>query len=120
MDIVYFKGVVESLTRELIPKIYLAKIKDDKGKYIVEMDLHEELFIVPEGARVEFSISKEVPNYRDGVDFLGRATFVSRRKVNDHNQYLFSIGGLLVVVTTKEELDIKPIEKVYIKLAQIE
>lgn len=120
MTIVYFKGVVESLTRELIPKIYLAKIRDNEGKYMVEMDLHEELFVVPEGARVEFSVSREIPDYRDGIDFLGRATFVSKRKVDEHNQYLFSIGGLLVIITTKEELDVKPVEKVYVKLARIE
>lgn len=119
MAIVHFKGVVESLTRELIPKIYLARIRDDEGKYVVEMDLHEELFVVPKGAKVEFSISREKPDYRDGIDFLGRATFVTKRKIDEHNQYLFSIGGLLVIVTTKEELDIKPVEKVYVKLAQI-
>jgi len=118
--IIHFKGTVESLDRELIPRVYLARIRDDEGKYVVEMDLHEELFVVPEGAKVEFSISREMPDYRDGIDFLGRATFVSKRKVNEYNQYLFSMGGLLVVITTKEEINVKPVEKVYVKLAQIE
>lgn len=118
--IVAFKGTVVSVERELIPKMYIARIRSDDGAYEVEMDTHEDLIVFREGEAVEVVVSKSVPEYRDGVDFVGRGTVVSKRKEGD-NRYavLISIGGLLFIVRSSSELPIMPTEKVYVKVAPL-
>jgi len=120
LALVSFRGVVKGLHRETIPKILLARIESDDGRYTVEMDMHRDLVVYPEGSRVEFVLSRELPEYRDGVDFVARATFVTVREAEGGaKKYLFSIGGLLLILYTAEELPIQPTEKLYVKLARI-
>jgi len=120
LALVSFKGVVKDLVRETIPRILFARIESDDGRYVVEMDMHRDLVVYPVGTRVEFVLSRELPDYRDGVDFVARATYVTSREEDGERKYLFSIGGLLVVLHTSEELPITPTEKFYVKLAKLE
>jgi DNA-directed RNA polymerase subunit G len=114
-----FTGSVVSVEKELIPKMYVARIVSDDGAYEVEMDTHEDLIVFKEGDRVEVEVSRDVPEYRDGVDFVGRGTVVSKRREKDKHAMLISIGGLLFIVRTSSELPIMPTEKVYVKVAPL-
>jgi DNA-directed RNA polymerase subunit G len=114
-----FRGSVVSVEKELIPKMYITRIVSDDGSYEVEMDTHEDLITFKEGDRVEVELSRDIPQYRDGVDFVGRGTVVSKRVQNSKHATLISIGGLLFIVKTPEELPILPTEKVYVKVAPI-
>lgn len=126
-EVLKFKGRVDSVTQENIPEILLGRIVSEDGKHIVKMDLHKELFTLHEGQRVEFLLSKDIPEYRDGIDFVGRATVVSIKKnegldPSEDKQWIhiLSIGGLLVVLYEDEPLPLMPTEKVYVKVAPLD
>ncbi len=125
-----FTGTVEDLEKELIPKIYKARIVSDDGIYTVEMDLHEEVKVYPKGTRVRFRITKQIPDY-DPEDFVGKATLVSTRvrsvsgeseKEVKYKEYLLSIGGLIVILKIKgleHDPQLKPLDKVYIHIKEL-
>ena len=112
--VVEFKGRVTEVRRELIPKMHVARIEDERGVFEVEMDLHEDLLMLKPGDRVVFRVEKELGEYRDGVDLVGRATVASTRTEEGRYAYLLSIGGLLVMLRSRERLDLSPTEKVYV------
>ena len=114
--IVDFTGRVESLEQERIPEILLATLVSDDGRIRVMMDWHKELFVLPEGARLRFRVTRDIPDYRDGVDFLGRATVVKVKEEEGKWRHLLSIGGLLVVIETGERLPLNPLDKVYVHI----
>ncbi len=119
-ELLSFEGRVESLEQERIPEIMLATITPLLGEGCeVQMDQHKELFITPEGSRVLFQVTRSVPEYRDGVDFVGRATVVTVRQREDFWEHILSIGGLLVVIRCRERLPLQPTEKVYIRVAPL-
>lgn len=117
--IVEFKGKVESLEPELIPKMFLAKIKSFDGDYEVEMDLHKDLVIYEPGTEIEVTISKDTPEYKEGEDFVGYGTVVSTKEEDGKFAALVSMGGLLFIIRSKKKLNINPVEKVYIKISKL-
>ena len=114
--LVKFNGKVISVEKELIPNIFLVKIVDENKEYIVEMDMHKDVFTLHEGDTVSVSITREIPSYRDGIDYVARGTVMSTKKSEDKYSYLISIGGLLFVVHSSKELNLPPTEKVYVKI----
>ncbi|ABM80331.1 DNA-directed RNA polymerase subunit G [Hyperthermus butylicus] len=115
--IVAFEGTVVSVEPELIPKLYVTRIKSNNGEYEVEMDTHSELIVFKEGDNVLVELSRSVPEYRDGVDFVGRGTVVSIKRDGETYAALISMGGLLFIIRSRKELDLAPVEKVYVKVA---
>ncbi len=111
---------VKKVERELIPKIHLATMESVDGKYRILMDLHEEVIVYKPGQKLLFRLTRTLPNYRDGVDFVGRATVVSKKVEENRYKTLLSIGGLLVVIESPEELPLTPTEKVYVHIAEKE
>ena len=112
--VVEFEGRVTQVRRELIPKMHVARIEDERGVFEVEMDLHEDLLMLKPGDRVVFRVERELGEYRDGVDLVGRATVASTRVDDGRYAYLLSIGGLLVMLRSRERLNLSPTEKVYV------
>ncbi len=126
-EVLRFRGRVDSVTQENIPEILLGRIISEDGKHVVKMDLHKELFVLREGQKVEFQLSKSIPDYRDGIDFVGRATVVSIKRnegldPSEEKQWIhiLSIGGLLVVLYEDEPLPLTPTEKVYVRVAPLD
>ncbi len=119
-EVVSFEGRVESLEQERIPEILLATITPIDGRECeVQMDEHKELFVTPEGSRVLFQLTRDLPEYKDGVDFVGRATVVTVREREGVWEHILSIGGLLVVIRCKDRLPITPTEKLYVRVAPL-
>ena len=124
--VLHFRGRVDSVVQENIPEILMGRIVSEDGRHVVKMDLHKELFVLHEGQNVEFQVSRNLPDYRDGIDFVGRATVVSikRNEGLDPSEdkpwvHILSIGGLLVVLYEDEPLPLTPTEKVYVKVAPL-
>ena len=113
-QVLRFTGRVTRVERELIPHVNLVRIEDEGGEYVVEMDAHEEVLQLREGDRVVFRVERRLGSYRDGVDFVGRATVASMKREDGGWAYLLSIGGLLVLIHSRRELDLAPTEKVYV------
>lgn len=118
-----FRGRVESLKQAGIPKIFIANIVSEDNVYTMIMDVHEEVKTIDEGDVVEVEISKELPEYKMGVDFVARATAYMIKPVGKNlEKLLLSIGGLQVqfiapkdkMPITKDEL---PVD-VYIKISK--
>ena len=98
-EILKFTGVVESLSKGEIPKVYIATITSDDGVYRTTMDVHEDLKVFDEGDKVEISISTKLPNYVKGKDFVGRGVLYVRRIVSEGVMKIqISIGGLQLTV----------------------
>ncbi len=123
--VVSFRGRVAEVLQENIPEILMGVIESEDGRFLVKMDWHKDVFTLPQGAGVEFSVTRDVPEYRDGIDFVGRATVVTVREndldpsVDKKWLHLLSIGGLLVAIYSNEPLKLKPVEKVYVKVAPL-
>ena len=117
--LVSFEGEVVDVEKELIPKMFIARIRSSDGSYEVEMDTHSDLIVFEKGSRVLVEITRGVPDYRDGVDFVGRGTVVSKRVEGEKHATLISIGGLLFIIRTPKELPVLPTDKVYVKVAPL-
>jgi hypothetical protein len=115
-QVVVFEGRVSRVEKSLIPKIYVVRVEDEKGEYVVEMDAHEDVLVPKEGEKVLFRVERNLGSYEEGRDFVGRATVASIKREDNGYAYLLSIGGLLVVIHSKHELDLVPTEKVYVVL----
>ncbi len=116
-----FRGKVVEVRKQLIPKMYVTVVEDDSGKARIEFDTHQDLVVYREGERLQVTISKEVPEYREGEDYVVRATLVStRQNEGGGSAYLFSAGGLLFIVELREgSLDVIPTEKYFIRIARV-
>ncbi|RUM46619.1 MAG: hypothetical protein DSY37_04845 [Hyperthermus sp.] len=113
-----FKGRVVDSRRQLIPGMLITRIESDDGKVTLEMDTHEELIVFHRGQEVEVYISRTKPEYREEIDYVVHATLASLKEAGEgENAYLFSAGGLLFMLRTPLKLDVKPTEKVFIKVA---
>ncbi|AEM37971.1 hypothetical protein Pyrfu_0099 [Pyrolobus fumarii 1A] len=119
-EVLSFRGVVRSVEQERIPEILLATLTSEDGSIEVQMDWHKEVFTLPEGSKVLFRLTRGIPDYKEGVDFVGRATVVTVREHEGQWEHILSIGGLLVVVRTNKKLDIMPTEKLYVHIAPLE
>jgi DNA-directed RNA polymerase subunit G len=118
-EIVKFTGTVEDIEKELIPRLFIARIRSDDSEYIVEMDMHKDLILFNKGSRVEVVLSRATPSYKDGIDFVGVGTVVSKRKEDDTTAFLISIGGLLFKIKSRKELSLEPTERIYVKVAPL-
>ncbi len=120
-----FKGRVTDVLQENIPEILMGVIESSDARYVVKMDLHKEVFTLSAGDEVLFQVTRGVPEYRDGVDFVGRATVVTVRENNMDPSvdkkwiHILSIGGLLVAIYSDEPLPLKPVEKVYVRVSPL-
>jgi len=119
-SIVSFTGTVEAVEKELIPRLYLGRIRSNDNEFIVEMDMHSDLVVYKPGTQVVVELSRTKPQYREGIDFVAKGTLVSIKRENDYISYLISIGGLLFILKSRKELNISPTEKIYIKVAEQE
>ncbi len=118
-----FRGVVERVEEELIPKLFKARIVSEDGRVAVEMDLHKELVVYSEGEKLLVGIYDSLPEYREGEDLVMRAYHVSTREAENAEgveEHLFSAGGLLFKISVpKGSLKVEPVQLVYIKIARV-
>jgi len=124
MSIVEFKGKVESIKPGEIPKILIANIISNDNTYNIIMDVHEEVKTIDEGDNVEVIISKNLPEYKKGIDFVAKATaFLIKSIGKNAVKILLSIGGLQVqLIAPKDKIpldkDELPVD-VFIKISKI-
>ncbi len=108
-----FRCVLRKVEPSLIPNVYILHFDCENGIGIV-MDIHREVKTVDEGDRVEITISKKIPPYEEGKDFLARgyvfAKKVSKESVREGDRQeeyevyklLISLWGFLVVLKSRD------------------
>jgi DNA-directed RNA polymerase subunit G len=111
-------GIIENVRKQLIPKMYVATFVDKENNVIIEFDVHEDLVVYKPGQKVSVTISKSLPEYKEGEDYVVHATVAAIKKEENKFKYLLSAGGLLFVVTTENELQLTSTEKVYVKVSE--
>ncbi len=121
-------GVVDKIEKSKIPKVLLISFK---GNVInVKMDLLRDLLTFSEGDKVEFVLSKEMPQYVDGKDFLGWGYVMSKKRefvksntgeVTELDKLLVSLWGYLFIIESKENITnlFEVMDKVYIKISKV-
>ena len=112
------KGIIENVRKQLIPKMYVATFVDKENNVIIEFDVHEDLVVYKPAQKVSVTISKSLPEYKEGEDYVVHATVAAIKREENKFKYLLSAGGLLFVVITENELQLTPTEKVYVKVSE--
>ena len=85
-----------------IPNIFILDLYCDKGS--IRMDLHKSVTIVQKGDEVKITISKTLPTYEEGKDFLAKGFVITKREAeNERFKILISLWGFLVVIETSDQ-----------------
>ena len=110
------EGSVEEVRRQLIPKMYTVRLVANNG--VAEFDAHSDLILYKEGERLRLALYDNEPEY-SGDDYVVRAYLASKRDEGEASRYLFSAGGLLFILEVGEQLPLKPMDIVYIKVSRV-
>ena len=113
------KCSVKDMQRSYIPNVYIAEM--DCGDVHIKMDIHEEVRTFDPGDDVAVVISKEVPSYKEGADYVATGYVVTFRDLeNSRRKMIVSLWGFVVVVEAPSELftEFSPMDKVYMKISK--
>jgi len=106
--------IVKSTRKSLVPKVLIVDLEGSKSS--VTMDLHREVFTVKEGEILNLVIGKELPQYKDGVDFCARGIVAGIKKDEIGEKVIISLWGFLVILTLKDQNIIEnllPTDQIY-------
>ncbi len=92
-------------------------IELDGEELSITMDLHSELVTFREGEELEVVASRDLPSYKDGVDFCARGVVVSIKN-SGQRRIIISLWGYLVVIKPSDpslidKLGFKPTDNLY-------
>ncbi|MCC6062052.1 MAG: DNA-directed RNA polymerase subunit G [Desulfurococcales archaeon] len=113
IDHVYVKSVKKSI----VPKIIIADLEGSNLK--ISMDIHQEVFNVKEGEKLEFVLSHSLPDYKEGEDFCARGVVVGFKEDERGFRVIVSLYGFLVVIYPRDReilKDYKPTDEIYLCL----
>ncbi|MGC9010416.1 MAG: DNA-directed RNA polymerase subunit G [Sulfolobales archaeon] len=112
--------IVKNIRKSLVPKILIVDLEGSKSS--VTMDLHKEVFIVKEGETLNLVMGKELPQYKDGVDFCARGVVAGIKKDERGERLIISLWGFLVILTPKDQSiieNLSPTDQIYFCLRRI-
>lgn len=113
-----FKGIVKSIKKGEVAHIEVITIASDDESYEIFLDVHEKLRVFNKGDKVVFAIHGSRPRFNPD-DFVGKGTVFKLSKENGHHKLLISIGGLLLMLKSKEKINkIKVGDEVYVKISK--
>ncbi|MEL9940324.1 MAG: DNA-directed RNA polymerase subunit G [Ignisphaera sp.] len=110
---------IESITDSRIPEIKIMEMLCNNNIKI-KMDMHRKLNLFKPSEKVTFVISKNLPQYNEGKDFVAHGYVVAKRSENENIVIYISLWGFLVLLTTSDEEVAKSfnvMDKVYIKIS---
>jgi hypothetical protein len=112
-----YEGVVKSVDKSLIPYIYVVTIESPDIKTV--FDIHKMLKIFDLNDKVKITISKSIPNFKEGVDLVIKGYVIAKKYEENINKLLISLWGFLLVIESKLKsiLDLFDyMDEVYFKL----
>ncbi|MEM0027270.1 MAG: DNA-directed RNA polymerase subunit G [Ignisphaera sp.] len=110
---------IESVTDSRIPEIKIMEMLCDNNIRI-KMDIHRRLNLFKPSEKVTFTISKNLPQYNEGKDFVAHGYIVAKRNENGNTVMYISLWGFLVLITFSDKEVAKSfnvMDKVYIKIS---
>ncbi len=117
MSYITYEGVVKSVDKSLIPHIYIITIENPDIKTV--FDIHKMLKIFDLNDKVKITISKSMPNFKEGVDLVIKGYVITKKYEENINKLLISLWGFLLVIESKLKsiLDLFDyMDEVYFKL----
>ncbi len=118
--ILSLKGEVASIESGKIPKILVYKIFSPRESAEVNMEVHEVLKVADEGDKVVLEVFEGKPRKIGENDFVGRGYLLKVARENEKVKYVFSIGGFIMTLLVKEEInELKVDREFYIRLKKL-
>jgi DNA-directed RNA polymerase subunit G len=117
MSYITYEGVVKSVDKSLIPHIYIITIENPDIKTV--FDIHKMLKIFDLNDKVKITISKNMPNFKEGVDLVIKGYVIAKKYEENIYKLLISLWGFLLVIESKLKsiLDLFDyMDEVYFKL----
>ncbi|RLG76538.1 MAG: hypothetical protein DRO12_04335 [Thermoprotei archaeon] len=112
---------VAEVQRSLVPNVSILTI-DCSGGVSVKMDIHDEVNTVDKGDRILFTISKEVPKFEEGRDFVASGYVIKFKEEGDRRKMIVSLWGFVVIIESRNPdvfKEFRPMDKVYVKIAKL-
>lgn len=119
-DRIVLDGVVKSVTKSLIPQVYLVSVEGSDVR--ATFDVHKSLLLreLNVNSKVRITLSKSKPEYRSGVDLVMRGYIMSKKTSEGQAiKLLVSLWGyLLILESPNAELSrvFNYMDEVYFKL----
>lgn len=106
---------VVSIKDSRIPGVKIIELGGEELN--INMDLHSELITFKEGEELEVVASRDIPEYKDGIDFCARGIIVGI-KDGGQRRIVISLWGYLVVIKLSDpalidKLGFKPTDNIY-------
>lgn len=112
------RGKVTEVAKSLIPNVTIYSI--DCGDIKIKFDVQSKLVRLSSGDEVVVTISKNMPNYERGVDFVAWGYVISLKQGESLFKMVISLWGYIVIVeATKQEFlsGFNFMDKVYFKIS---
>ncbi|MEM1935645.1 MAG: DNA-directed RNA polymerase subunit G [Sulfolobales archaeon] len=113
------RGRITEVAKSLIPNVTIYTI--DCGDVKIKFDVQSKLVRLKSGDEVVITISKHLPNYEKGVDFVAWGYVMSLKQGESLFKMVISLWGYIVIVeTNKQELlsGFNFMDKVYFKISR--
>jgi len=115
-----FECRVSNISKSRLPDIEIVDFICNNDIEI-KMDIHRNINIVKVNDKVYIELSKELPEYVEGKDFVGHGYVVTKRQLDNKINIYISLWGFLVILsTTNRDLDksLNYMDKIYLKIAK--
>lgn len=107
-----YECLVSDITPLRIPRVY--RVSASCNELNIELEIHENIVEAPsKGSKVTIEITTEKEKCLDYY-FCGHGYVVSNTKIGDINRVVISLHGFLVVLKSKEKIELGEMEHVYI------
>ncbi|MEM0454163.1 MAG: DNA-directed RNA polymerase subunit G [Sulfolobales archaeon] len=100
-DRVSFDGLVKSIDKSLIPQVLIVTVENPEAK--ITFDIHKMLKNFELNSKVRISISKNKPNFKEGVDLVMRGYVISKKVGEGVYKLLISLWGFLLIIESRNE-----------------
>jgi len=115
-----FECRVSNISKSRLPDIEIVDFICNNSTEI-KMDIHRNINIVKVNDKVYIELSKELPKYVEGKDFVGHGYVVTKRQLDNKINIYISLWGFLVILsTTNRDLDksLNYMDKIYLKITK--
>lgn len=116
------RGRVVEVKRAIIPSTYIAEIRVKGKPMTIYLDLLEDVYMLSKGDDVSVVISRELPEYKEGEDFVARGKVFSIKEDKREGKVLISMGGLIAKIVYPKDrvkMPFKMLDEVFVKVSKL-
>ncbi|MDK6027760.1 DNA-directed RNA polymerase subunit G [Ignisphaera sp. 4213-co] len=113
------KCIIEDVSKSRIPDIQILEMKCS-NEVEIKMDIHRKLNLFKPKEEITFILSKELPQYIEGKDFVAHGFIIAKKAENNNTNMYISLWGFLIIISVTNENLISGfniMDKVYVKMS---